>query len=191
MTTWPPNDSRWIAPVGQPIMQTGSAQCMQALAIMQPAGDSARGAEERGLLSCVEAQARTQSSQRVQRSRSITIVAVPLKKRFSVRNSSARCRAPARARACGAFRAWSAALGGLVFGGWSLAGGAAGPSGNCRGMTRKAQHLLAQAGVRGQILDHSCRNARAHRRSRWRSVVCRGTGVSAVKLWTSSSRPYI
>ena len=30
----PVGDSRWIAPVGQPIMQTGSTQCMQALATM-------------------------------------------------------------------------------------------------------------------------------------------------------------
>src|SRR2546422_5844460 len=68
-------------------MQTGSAQCMQALAIMiLPAEGPCR--KKRGLLLCVAAQARTQSSQRVQRSRSMTIVAVPLKKRVSVRKSS-------------------------------------------------------------------------------------------------------
>src|SRR6478672_763590 len=68
-------------------MQTGSAQCIQALAIITlPLVGPCR--RKRGLLLCVEAQARTQSSQRVQRSRSMTIVAVPLKKRLSVRNSS-------------------------------------------------------------------------------------------------------
>src|SRR5687767_7576813 len=68
-------------------MHTGSAQCMHALATINlPLDGPCR--RKRGLLSCVDAQARTQSSQRVQRSRSITIVAVPLKKRFAVRNSS-------------------------------------------------------------------------------------------------------
>src|SRR5439155_419783 len=42
---------------------------------------------KRGLLSWEAAQARTQSSQRVQRSRSIIMAAVPLKKRVSTRNS--------------------------------------------------------------------------------------------------------
>src|SRR5512134_1624561 len=86
MTTWPANDSRWIAPVGHPIMHTGSAQCMHALATIKRPLDGPC-LRKRGLLSCVEAQARTQSSQRVQRSRSMTIVAVPLKKRLAVRNS--------------------------------------------------------------------------------------------------------
>src|SRR5438477_4252254 len=67
-------------------MQTGSAQCIQALAIIKrPLDGPCR--RKRGLLSWVEAQARTQSSQRVQRSRSMAMAAVPLKKRFSVRNS--------------------------------------------------------------------------------------------------------
>jgi len=86
MLTSPPNCSRWMAPVGQPIKHTGSAQCMQALAtISRPLVGPFR--RKRGLLSCVEAQARTQSSQRVQRSKSMTIEAVPLKKRLVVRNS--------------------------------------------------------------------------------------------------------
>ena len=60
---------------------------MQALAtMMRPQAGPWR--RKRGLLSWVEAQARTQSSQRVQRSRSISIVAVPLKKRPSVMNAS-------------------------------------------------------------------------------------------------------
>ena len=73
----PPIASRWIAPVGQPIMHTGSTQCMQAFVTMMPFCTSP-WRMKRGLLSCVAAQARTQSSQRVQRSRSINIVAVPL-----------------------------------------------------------------------------------------------------------------
>ena len=44
----------------------------------------------RGLLSCVAAHARTQSSQRVQRSRLISIVCVPLRNRWSARKSSSR-----------------------------------------------------------------------------------------------------
>ncbi len=78
--TVPVSESRAIAPVGQPIMHTGSTQCMHALATMMW---SCFGPcrMNRGLLSCVAAHARTQSSQRVQRSRLISIVCVPLRKR--------------------------------------------------------------------------------------------------------------
>ena len=78
--TVPVSASRPIAPVGQPIMHTGSTQCMQALATIRW---SCFGPwrMNRGLLSCVAAQARTQSSHRVQRSRLISIVCVPLRKR--------------------------------------------------------------------------------------------------------------
>src|SRR6478609_1441527 len=75
-----------MAPVGHPIMHTGSTQCMQAFAIIRLSiiGPCRR---KRGLPSCADAQARTQSSQRVHRSISMTIDLVPLKKRCSAMNS--------------------------------------------------------------------------------------------------------
>src|SRR5580698_11229368 len=86
MTTLPSNMSLWMAPVGHPIMQIGSVQCMHACATMMLlwTGPCRR---KRGLLSWVAAHARTQSSHRVQWSRSITIVSVPLKNLFWVTNS--------------------------------------------------------------------------------------------------------
>ena len=84
--TLPLPGSRWIAPVGQPIRQTASTQCMQALATMM-FSCSGPWRTKRGLLSWAAAQARTQSSQAVQRSVLIAMTAVPFMVRVLTRKS--------------------------------------------------------------------------------------------------------
>ncbi|MCX7158564.1 MAG: hypothetical protein NT176_05245, partial [Proteobacteria bacterium] len=98
ITTMPPSVVREMAPVGQPIMQTGSTQCMQALATMRlPSFGPWR--MNFGFPPWVSAQARTQSSQRVHFSRSMTIVLVPLMKRRSTAHSRKASSAIGRAAA--------------------------------------------------------------------------------------------
>ena len=86
MMTVPCSTVRWMAPVGQPIMQTGSAQCIHAFATIK-LSNVLPCRRKRGLPPCVDAQALTQSSQRTQRSRLITIARVALTKRSSTAHS--------------------------------------------------------------------------------------------------------